>query len=614
MNKLHNGLVPAIGGALLHIKNESSTSSLPTFELPPSPIIPSAIARPNFPPYVKTFETNPESLLPGVVDDLTAVTRAWGLESGTSANGHDPHLLGVVDARAKGRPSSSSFEVLSVLKTTTLAIRSIRNYVLSLPDDSTGTIREQFRSTRVASSSPLPKKPSQQALNKQSQNSDPLTLIRRAALEVLTSLRELEEKSRVPLSDDVYDAQSDHGSALSPSGHSMDLPVDSEVDADVSFSYIQVQGRYDSVPVWEDDNPSDSDEEKLEKRSHWDERLVLGGGWLYKQDVKLQYLAEEQDVVKHYLDVVDDVLFGGSKDGKRGWERERDKVAKKDKADLKGRRVSAGDGDSLATFQFPMPRGKMRRVVSTGILDMKDMSLTEEPEAMETLSESGEESVDDDELPEWAKRTTFADDPLGEFSFNCALKLILIPPQVEPMLCWRPTSPPLSCHHCHSQQIERSFYKASHQGSYSVSPTTQQYGAPASPGDTSVRTPSTTLWHSSTPLLWMKRKRRGSAVGHSGGRITCDSGRRKYHSLKPNMHTFLPNEAVPSNCAISCPSLPLPRRFGQLRWGLSHLGHPLPPHYHPCPASHPRQPNLPYSSTHRLSRGEKRGGRICLRW
>lgn len=356
-----------------------------------------------------------------MVDDLTAVISAWGIEPRAAGNGHhhqDPDLLSV-DGKGKGK-ATSSFEVLSVLKTTTKAIRSIRNYVLSLPDDSAGTIRSQYRSNLIPSGAPVPKK------NPSQQTADPLTLIRRSALEVLTSLRELEEKSRVPLSDDAYDAQSDRGSSqgqgshsrvTSPSGQSVDLPTDSETDQDasISFSYIQVQGRYESVPVWEDDNSSDSDEERLEKRSHWDERLVLGSGWLYKQDVKLEDLAEEQKVVKSYLDLVDDVLFGGARDGKRGWERERERVARKEKGEMKARRASAGDGDQLASFQFPGPRGRSRRVVSTGVIGaMNNMTLSEEPEVMETLSESGEESVDDEELPEWAKRTTFVNDPLGE--------------------------------------------------------------------------------------------------------------------------------------------------------------------------------------------------------
>ena len=183
---------------------------------------------------------NPDSLLPGVVEDLTAVTRIWGIEPIKTIDQsiqQNPHFLGVGD-KGKGK-LSSTFEVLGTLKTTTRAVRSIRNYMLSLPDESAGTIRAQFRS-KVASSVPVPKKASQQ------QMTDPLTLIRRSALEVLTSLRELEEKSRVPLSDDAYDAQSDHGSighsqtshsrVASPSGQSVDLPTDSEVDPDSSIS------------------------------------------------------------------------------------------------------------------------------------------------------------------------------------------------------------------------------------------------------------------------------------------------------------------------------------------------------------------------------------------
>lgn len=447
------GLVPAIGGKS-HVKNVSS-KAIPDFQLPPSPAIPNPVSRPIFPPYVKTFETNPETLLPGVVDDLRAVTQAWALDPSSGEGGQseqNPDLLGVED---KSKSPATGFEVLSVLKTTTRAIRSVRNYVLSLPDESTGEIRAQFRSSVASGSNPTPKKPSPKTPQKD-QNADPLTLIRRSALDVLTSLRELEEKSRVPLSDDAYDAQSDHGSSqghgshsrvASPSSNSMDLPIESgrhsrvaspssdsmnlptdDPDASISYSYIRVQGRHESVPVWEDENSSDSDEEKLQKREHWDERLVLGGGWLYKQDVKLSDLDQEQEVVKRYIDSVDSILFGGFKGGKRGWERERERVAKKEKSEAKMRRTSSSEGDPLSSFQFPPP--KARRVVSTG---MMNTMLSEEPEQLDVLEESGEESVDDDELPEWAKRSTFMNDPLGtSFCFLFLPALIVNVPFLRP--------------------------------------------------------------------------------------------------------------------------------------------------------------------------------------
>lgn len=46
--------------------------------------------------------------------------------------------------------------------------------------------------------------------------------------------------------------------------------------------------------------------------------MVLGGGWLYKQDVEVRQLVKERSVVQ-YLDVVEEVLFNGKKGaGERG--------------------------------------------------------------------------------------------------------------------------------------------------------------------------------------------------------------------------------------------------------------------------------------------------------
>ncbi|KAH7922424.1 hypothetical protein BV22DRAFT_1094638 [Leucogyrophana mollusca] len=414
--KLNNGLVPAIGG-IASMKAKASLGSLLEFDLPPSPIVPES--RPAaYPPFVKTYETNPEAFLPGVVEDLSSVTQAWRLDDRDTAGSptRDPSLL----SPDNGEISNSNFDVLGVLKTTTRAIRSVRNYVLALPDESAGSLRSQYRNKGVASS-PVPKR----VASSPKSQPDPLTMIRKSALEVLATLRELEERSRVPLSDDAYDAQSDHGSSqgqsprfrvASPMALSDDGSDLREADADVSISFVHVQGRYDSVPVWEDENDAEShnlSEEEREKREHWDDRLVLGGGWLYKQDVRLEDLEKEQHVVRRYVDVVDDVIFGGIKDGKRGWERERERAAKKDKDSRgKGRRVSAGDAEGQF-FRFPpsMDRSS-RRVVSSGMVDaMRDMTMVEEPEEMETLSE--EESVDEDDLPGWAKRTSFSDDPFG---------------------------------------------------------------------------------------------------------------------------------------------------------------------------------------------------------
>ncbi|KIK96971.1 hypothetical protein PAXRUDRAFT_825411 [Paxillus rubicundulus Ve08.2h10] len=424
--KLHNQLVPAIGGPS---RLKASLGNAIEFDLPPSPAIPE-IREPAFPPYVKTYETDPEAFLPGVVEDLTAVIHAWGIHSNAGdMNGNPTPNPNHLSASPASSPSTSTIDVLSILKTTTRAIRSVRNYVIALPDESAGTLRTQYRN-KIAASSPPPKR---NAASPKPQG-DPLSLIRKSALEVLAALRELEERSRIPLSDEAYDAQSDHGSSqgqippsrgASPSAVSDNDPDLPHLDPDMSISFVHVQGRYGSVPVWEDENDYDShnlSDEEREKREYWDDRLVLGGGWLYKQDVTLENLSNEQDVVRRYVDLVDDVLFG-VKTGKRGWERERERAAKKTREGQgQNRRVSAGDVD---VFRFPpeTPRSGRRVISSSGILDsMRSMSLSEEPEAIETLSEG--ECVDEDDLPQWANHSLFVDDPIGR---AYALVVALLP-------------------------------------------------------------------------------------------------------------------------------------------------------------------------------------------
>ncbi|KAI0795825.1 hypothetical protein C8Q75DRAFT_791040 [Abortiporus biennis] len=431
LNKPNSGMVPAIGGPS-SIKAVPYLSSLPEFELPPSPAIPE-IVQPAYSPYVKTYEIDPENLRPGAIDDLSAVEYAWNIREGA----HDQHnLLSVDDTTRTKHSDPNHFDVLDVLKTTTRAVRSVRNYILSLPDDSATPLQRDFTGK-------APKRQVSQPNNPL----DPLSRIRRTALEVLIVLRSLEESSRLPLSDDAYDAQSEHedrdhehaSNAGSGSGGGVSRgtsPDFLDVDADTSISFIQVGGGSRSVPVWDNDEDEDlnhmSEEEKKER---WDEKLVLGGGWLYRQDIKLSDLSQEKEVVSRYLDVVDEVLFGGSKEGKRGWEIEK-KRAEKERTRNKGRRSTEGRSPS------PDSKRASRRVVSTGMLDaMRQMVVTEEPEEVESLDDSDfadSSSVDDDELPEWAKRHAFPDNPYERLY---SLLLSLLPTTLQNLLPVADSSP-----------------------------------------------------------------------------------------------------------------------------------------------------------------------------
>lgn len=365
----------------------------------------------------RTYSIDPDTIKPGVIDDLNALCAAWGvneLASSLTEGISSPLDVPTPTAETSVTPK---FDVLTVLKTTTQTVRSVRNYLLSLPDESVTSIREEYRSKMTS----MPAKKRGRSSDVHSNPSDPLALIRRCALDVLAVLRELEEAARIPLDDDAYDAGSDaggHSRVASPSGMSADLSSESLTDPDASFAFslVKVRGRAEHVPVWENEEEEFNIEPHIE-REGWDERLVLQSGWLYSQDLSLVDLEHERHILAHYADTVDEVLFGGRRAGKRGWEMERAKLARRERSEADLRRAARRSSDGVV--ETP-PRGRGgRKVVSAGIVDaLKEMSVTEEPEDINSLGAVQEEvEVDeDDEIPEWAQTEVFADDPLGKRS------------------------------------------------------------------------------------------------------------------------------------------------------------------------------------------------------
>jgi hypothetical protein len=377
---------------------------------------------------VKTFEVDPENLRPGVTQDLTVVEEVWRLRTDDNAQAPDPSLLS-----AHPHPGSvGAFDVLRALKVTTHAIRSVRNYLLSLPDEygvSRSQPRQTFRPASLSTSEPQKRR-----VSSGTDRTNPLARIRRAALDVLTVLRELEESARVPLSDDAYDASSDRSSqsrVVSPAELS-DVPT----DASFSVSVMRVGGRRESILVWDEEEDDFNVDEESERvpRERWDERLVLGSGWLYRQDIKIEELGKQQGAIAQYLDTVDEVLFGGRKGNLRGWASEQERVARREK----GRRSSAPLPDSDLSAPPTEALG------SAGMLEsMQGLSVTDEPDVLETLAEEehgdvdvgGTSSLDDEYLPRWAQRGAFRD---GELPRTHALLVALLPAS---LLSHLPTSP-----------------------------------------------------------------------------------------------------------------------------------------------------------------------------
>ena len=395
----------------MHTRGNSSLTSITEALLPPSPAIP-VFTRPPYPHVEKNYEVDPEQLKPGVIKDLQAVSDAWA------------HSASDIDLETSDK-YNGDVDVLSNLKLTTRAIRSVRNYLVSLPDESTVPVAEK-ETFRARSFTPAPVR---RVVSNPNSQSDPLSLIRRSALDVLIVLRALEESARLPLSDEAYDAQSDHGSsqdassntysrgtspyppgAMSAQDSESEKGLTFDADTSVAFSLVSVPGRKEGVPVWADEEEEDLfGHDENEKREVWDERLVLGGGWLYKPDIKLKDLRKEREAIGRYLDTVDDALFGGTKGAVRGWERVTKEKTKHDRDNkAKSRRTSTANGDAEVSKVGPMhdlAEGVNSITLSQGL----SASVIEEADE--------EDIIDDDDLPGWAKRTTFNEDPLGKYPF-----------------------------------------------------------------------------------------------------------------------------------------------------------------------------------------------------
>lgn len=377
----------------------------PEVALPPTPLFPQPPPIVSE-PHVRTLETDPDHLKPSVIEDLEAVERAWHIQAGASSK----EFLNTTEA----------VDVLSILKITTRAIRAVRNYVVSLRDELDFTTphvpTSEYRPSTFKPPTPIPRKVSLPDIN------NPLARVRRAALDALTALRHMEEQARVPLSDDVYDIQSDSGSASTrshtPGGTErvsspFSMEDDDESTASFSFSVIKVPNRKESVLVWSDDEDIYTKEE--EKKDRWEERLVLAGGWLYKQDMTWEDFTQGRTAISHYLDGIDEILFAGTphqQPYERGWTKEKKELEAKRAKEVKNRRQSS----ERRTFS-PLSNTN-RRVVSAGVADsLANLSLSEEPEEMlHPVIEEGEEDeegVPDEDLPDWAKRERFADDPIG---------------------------------------------------------------------------------------------------------------------------------------------------------------------------------------------------------
>jgi hypothetical protein len=134
--------------------------------------------------------------------------------------------------------------------------------------------------------------------------------VRKAAIEVLTSLRLTEERFRVERSEMAFDEATDTNPsrASTPAAGADDSGIlaagerlynlETDDDRDEAFFFAERGGDMEAT------------------RKPWEERLCSGEeGWLYRDDVTLAELSSEREKLARYLDVVETVVF--AKEGAR---------------------------------------------------------------------------------------------------------------------------------------------------------------------------------------------------------------------------------------------------------------------------------------------------------
>lgn len=312
-----------------HARSTSASSQIAeddeeieNFELPPSPTA-GTYARPKYLDVARPLEADTKALRALLIADLHQLCIAWALWDWIS---HDPTVASIKLLLSEGQPTPSSSkvaeesaaaEVPAIIAVTTKAIRSVRSYVLALPQRSTVPAtapnqpngRDMYRrqsgfsgvcrpgqtgtpvttrtsefshngptardasaqqaSRSAALSQSLPGGP---ASNVRAQDdTEHLSILRKAALEILSALKAMEERHRAELEDER--GQQDGAASICPARE-------------------------------EDQHPSSSND--AEESSAVD--TASEAGYSYRPDLQLSDLATERKLLQGYLKTVSSIL------------------------------------------------------------------------------------------------------------------------------------------------------------------------------------------------------------------------------------------------------------------------------------------------------------------
>jgi hypothetical protein len=326
---------PALGHALRY-PGSLSTAPCTTPPLPPSPLLPPTVARPPY-PIVENIKIDLDKLRSDGREAIRTVEEAWGLGGTETAE--------VLRSDAHGSPNQ--VDILELLKASIDAVRSVRAYSMALPTamlpscgpTTQSTLRIPSGQGRMRQSLSTPSRPAPRSVSSSGSmqsgsmpavDEDPLSEVRKAALEVLTGLRALEERSRVVDSTALSMQPENTLTETGPPTQSRTSQGDDEPENSRLAPRTRDFEDQPRVTVSVDESeeeedlsfffPTESEDQTGVVKDSWYNRLNDADrqGWLYRTDMTIDPdLLEERRLVKTWLQAVDRRIFGHG-NGSRG--------------------------------------------------------------------------------------------------------------------------------------------------------------------------------------------------------------------------------------------------------------------------------------------------------
>ncbi|KAJ9099117.1 hypothetical protein QFC21_003996 [Naganishia friedmannii] len=317
---------------------------------------PATVAQPPFP--LETSKLDPGKLQREAFESLQALEETWRIDN----KGEQAHDASSYRKQEEDEGIGPPTKILDLLKTTIDAVRAVRAWSLAVPATSLTrySATRQYDHIRAANtpakpriptistpSRPAPPNPSSRSVSGTSirlagknadgeamlgggEEKDPLSDLRKAALDVLACLRGVEEKFRMSSDDSADNSFEDPPHEEEPQGRSTSVSPKRHQQQEFSPpkgpserpamepSTISTQRIEESEDLWffsqraGDCSPSAEWSEE-EKKGSWYDRLTSGvAGWSYRPDVRVgSELQEEQEVVERYLVTVVETFFSG---------------------------------------------------------------------------------------------------------------------------------------------------------------------------------------------------------------------------------------------------------------------------------------------------------------